>query len=365
MKLLKYLGFFAAITFLGSCGVDEEPVSSCPELSESFQENMFSTYRDDIILPAYRNAANALNELNDAYSVYSGSNNLSDLTALQDAFKQAYISWEAAEPFYFGPAENQVILDHFNFFPLELDSMQISIDNGLDTEKTEFYDRGFPAMDYLFFEGGETIVQERLSDEATKTFVQANLDNMINRLQAVIADWEGDFGNTFANTLGRVDGASLSQIINSFNRHYETIKRDRVGLASGVLTLNFTNPDVVEGYYSGISYDLLLASFNAFKTYYYGGEGTDSPNGLYALLNSLDIQLAGASLAAEIDNGIKASQASMDLIDGDLSIAVNDQTAEVKALYQNLVDVLLLTKTEMPTALCISITYVDNPSDSD
>ena len=52
-------------------------------------------------------------------------------------------------------------------------------------------------------------------------------------------------------------------------------------------------------------------------------------------------------------------------LNSSLDAAVINEEAAVSELYQSMSSYVVLAKTDMPTALCISITYVDNPSDSD
>ena len=355
-----------SIGFFSSCSSDETPISSlCPEIEESTQTALFQSYKDQLIVPAYEQALSSLGMLNTSIDDLLNEPTAENLTSAREAFKTAYISWEYAEPFYFGPAEDQLIEDHFNYFPLNIDSLQFSISQGFDNDRTEKYDRGFPALDYLLYYGSDSETLEFISNADVKAFLSANMDNMLNRLTAVVEAWNGNFGSAFVSNTGKADGASLSQIINSYNRHFETIKRNRIGLASGVLTLGFKNPDVVEGYYSGISLDLAKAAVEASSIYFNGGIGIDSQQSIYKLLNDLNIQLDNELLANKMNDNISNFVQMLNSLNNSIDVAVVEEETAVNELYQTMSGYVVLAKTDMPTALCISITYVDNPSDSD
>lgn len=367
MRAFYILAFFVAIGFFTSCSPDESPASNlCPTIEEADQTAMFELYKNDLIIPAYTQASADVQTLKTKIEGFFENPNSENLIDLQDQFKAAYISWEYAEPFYFGPAEDQIIEDHFNYFPVNLDSLQYSIENGFDSELTERYDRGFPAMDYLFFNGTETEIIDNLTSSQVSEFVLANIDNMVTRISAVTEAWNGSFGASFVSNTGKVDGASLSQIINTYNRHFETIKRNRIGLPSGILTLGFKSPDVVEGYYSGISTELAKAAVEASSNYFYGGSaGTDGQNSVYKLLKEIDLPDGSANLPDLMHDDIQEFTSLLNNMEESLDYLVVNEEQLVSELYQSLSSFVVLAKTDMPTALCISITYVDNPSDSD
>ena len=54
--------------------------------------------------------------------------------------------------------------------------------------------------------------------------------------------WTNGYDETFINNTGTAAGTSLSLIINGLNENYEMIKREKLGVPSGVLTLDFPNP---------------------------------------------------------------------------------------------------------------------------
>lgn len=364
MKRLILLTICFPLLF-SACAPDEEATNLCPELDETEQQSIFTVYKDQVILPAYLDAYNNLLLLRDDLALLVDNPNAVILEQTQARFRAAYIYWEYAEPFYFGPAEDQLIEDHVNFFPIDLDALEETINNGFDSDVTERYDRGFPAMDYLLFEGETSDVLTRMADSDVKSFLISNVNNMINRMAKVIEDWQGAFGAAFVNNIGKVDGASLSQLINSYNRHFETIKRNRIGLASGILTLGFKNVEVLEGYYSNSSLELLNAAVEASSTFFLGDSQEELPNSISRFIRNLDLRVSNNLLANEMKISIDEYTQALSTFDSNLADAIINDEQKITGLYQVFSGFVVLAKTDMPTLMCISITYVDNPSDSD
>ena len=367
MRLFSVLVICVSLGFFTSCSSDEAPISSlCPTIDEADQTALFEFYKDELIIPAYSQAVSDVQVLKSGLDNFLNDPSTDNLLDVQNQFKTAYLSWEYAEPFYFGPAEDQLIEDHFNYFPIDMENLQLAIQDGFDADLTEKYDRGFPAMDYLLFNGSESEIIETLTQSDVRAYLLANIENMESRIVAVEEAWRGSFGASFVANTGKADGASLSQIINTYNRHFETIKRNRIGLPSGILTLGFKQPQVVEGFYSAMSLELAKASVAASSAYFYGHVGgTDAHRSIYSLLNDLDLLSGNDRLADKMEATITEFIDHLNNIEGTLDYAVEFETEAINELYQSMSGFVVLAKTDMPTALCISITYVDNPSDSD
>jgi len=97
------------------------------------------------------------------------------------------------------------------------------------------------------------------------------------------------------------------------------------------------------------------------------GEGTDGINGegLDDLLRSLNADKNGENLADVILQQYSEIETNIAKINGPLSTAVDQQKDEVIATYNSMTQQVIYIKSDLPSVMCIPITYVDNPSDSD
>ena len=87
--------------------------------------------------------------------------------------------------------------------------------------------------------------------------------------------------------------------------------------------------------------------------------------GLDDYLATIGAQKNGQSLNQIIQTQFTAAQSALNALSGKLSDAVDNNTSTVETAYNELSKQLVNIKTDMPSVMCISITYIDNPSDSD
>lgn len=358
---------------LGSCGGDGEDPMGDPCVSDFDQKTMFTNYADHLIIPAYQDLTRSVNELEVAVIAFLNEPNHASLTTTQSVFLRTYEKWQYAAPFEFGPAADVFLGNHFNNFPLNMEELE----NNIAASKTTFdqpdtYDKGLPALDYLlFYESHETVLNRFTIDENKDlyaAYVQALITDMQSRLQTTLGAWEGDYRQRFINNTGTADGSSLSLIINQLNRHFEGVKRESIGIPSGVYTLSIPNPDRAEAYFSGHSSVLIDLALQVNRSFFLGKDqaGTDR-SGLDDFLRHKSVEKDGEFLTDKIDAQYQAMIQLFENIAVPFATAVGtEQTPDdVQAFYNEVSRQVILTKTDMPSSLCVSITYIDNPSDSD
>lgn len=365
-----FLLLAAAAAFAG-CDGDGGKGSPCD--SDFGQEALFQNVADKLVIPGYAEFGSRVEALKAAAETFFQSPSTTTLDGLRSQFEMAYMQWQRVAQYEFGPAEEQMLRARFNNFPLNVAALEARLAAGdYSLDNPDAFDKGFPALDYLLYglaDSGEAIAA-RLADpqqEAYRNYLMAILDDMAGRAGAVLEAWQqGGYREAFIANTGLAAGTALSLLINNLNEHYEFIKRDKVGLPAGVLTLGFTNPDKVEAYYSGLSLALAMEATLAAEQLYLGRSisGADGP-GLDDYLNAVGATREGQSLDVAIRAQFAAAISALEQISGPLSAAVQDDNEAVVAAYNALTRQVVNIKTDMPSVLCVAITYVDNPSDSD
>ena len=195
-----------------------------------------------------------------------------------------------------------------------------------------------------------------------KEYLRDLVSAIHSRIEQTHNDWDqGSYRDEFVNNTGTDAGSSLSLLINGLNEFYEDIRRDKIGTPSGIQDLGFTSPDKVEAVYSGISLDLLRTSIEACQTTFNGG----SSSGLDDYLDAFNAEKNGEALSKLIKDSFSAAISSLDEIDGTLAEAVDNDKNDVRTAYTEISRQVIQLKTDMPAVMCVAITYVDNPSDSD
>lgn len=338
--------------------------------SDFDQRAYFSHTADELILPAYAEFAAELAALETAATDFTASPTPAGLEVLRAAFTTSYRAWQGAELFLFGPAAEQQLREAVNPFPANPDLIDQNLANArFEADRPGEFDRGLPALDYLLYGTGTdapAVVDFFAADSYAGTYLRRVIADMVARTTAVRTTWTDSYRDEFVANTGTAAGTSLSLLINALNEHYEISKRDRLGIPAGVVTLGFTNPEKVEAFYSQLSLTLLQDALAANERFYLGTgpQGGDGP-GLDEYLAGFDAMREGRPLPQAIRERYDIAQAAVAAINGPLSEAVDSDAAAVQEAYTEIVRQIVQIKTDLPSVMCVAITYVDNPSDSD
>ncbi len=224
---------------------------------------------NNIILPGYQTLATRVNSLDSAITDFNKSPDNTKLANVQSLFKNAYTGWQSVSEYDgFGPASlTQPVLSGLNLFPTSTTLIESNISSG-SANVNAFANasaKGFPALDYLLFgSGGLTAFTTDASAASRKAYLAAVSADIKTEVNTAFTGWSASGGNylhTFVNGTGTSISSSLGLLLNSMDLDFEILKNDRLGIPLGkqppgeVLPVL---PKEVEGYYSGISVQLML-----------------------------------------------------------------------------------------------------------
>ena len=370
LKNIKGAVLIASFFCLIIVGCKDDDTTAAPScLNEYDLSPLLSNYANNVVLPRYVEFSSEYDVLYTAGQSFLSSPSSTSLASFQANYKSTYISWQSVSAFDFGPAEEVFLLNTFNNYPLNEDKAYAdALEGKVDFSSPDEYNKGLPLLGYFLFglaADDESTVDSFLANDKLVIYTQAVLDDMKTKLSQTVTGWQ-TYKSTFVNSTGTKDGESVSLLVNAFNKNYEFIKRNKIGVPSGVLSLGFTNPKEVEGFYSGLSLELVSAAVKSSRNLFVG-EGTDGINGegLDDILRSLNADKNGENLADVILQQYSEIETNIAKINGPLSTAVDQQKDEVIATYNSMTQQVIYIKSDMPSVMCIPITYVDNPSDSD
>jgi predicted lipoprotein len=363
MKALKITTLLFFIVLITACGPDEPVNTGCETAFD--QEAMFTNLADNLIIPAYADLKIKVDDLDDKVVDFQSNTNTTTLIALRNTFFNAYLSWQNASPYIFGVSEEVFLFNSVNNFPLNIEETEVKIiAEDYDFTSPDAFDKGFPAIDYLLYGIGNNeteIINQFLNEPKYLTYLDKVIKDIKTRTDATVTGWNTYRAEFITNT-GTAAGSSLSLIVNSFNQNYEYIKREKLGIPSGILTLGFTNPTKVEAYYSEISIALANVALEASFNYYKGKNGLGLDDYLKAIGTMKDDKTLDAAIQEQFQIAINTVQ---DLGTTPLSELVENEPNKVVNAYNEVTKQLINIKTDMPSVLCVSITYIDNPSDAD
>jgi predicted lipoprotein len=273
--------------------------------------SMLTNLSTNIIVPGYVAFQASVSKTDSLVTVFNASTTLSNLTALQTAFKDTYLKWQAVSVFDFGPAGTENLRISVNTFPADVNQINTNISTGsynlasLSTLPAE----GLPGMDYLLFGTGtdnNAILTAYTTDALAakrKTYLSAISAIIKTKATNVLNAWKSTYPATFIGAAGTDVGSSVG----------------------------------VSAQGDGLSFDDYLVSAKA--TYNNG------------------------SLNDAIKAQFVTALADLNALSNPLSAQITTNLTAVTSAYTALQQQTVLLKTDMPSALGILITYGDTDGD--
>ena len=339
------------------------------------RSTMLSNIGYNIIIPRLKQLQTDVNSLHITIETYIGAPSEVTLLGLQMALKNASISWQKCSPFEFGPSEQQVLRLHCNTFPTDTAQINTNIYTGVYalTNFTSAEQKGFPALDYLvngLRVNNTEIVQAYISEPSAtnrKNYLLAVVNEIQTRVNTVYQGWISSDGNyilKFIEADGTDVSSSLSQLVNQLIYDYELIKNAKIGVPLGKFTLGTRLPEKTEAIYSGISAELAKNSILGIYNIYLGLDETGTNNiGLDDYLIYLDAQGNDGLLSDAIKDQFEAAILALDNVPDPLYLSIESDEPIVDNAYEEIKKLVVLLKTDMSSAMGISITYTDNDGD--
>lgn len=362
----------ASVLMAASCKKNNE--DDLPE--EQFdRQGMLANYGNNIILPNYERLNNSLDTLVNLTIVFNATPNQINLDNLRFAFKNSWKNWMHCSSFEFGPASNNILRQSVNTFPTDTAQINANISSGSYSLATaaNIDAAGFPSLDFLLYGVGNT--DSEILDDYTTT------NNFLNRKQylldvvnylktnvnTVYVAWTSTGGNyisTFLNATGTDVNSSTGLMVNDLNFDFEILKNFRIGIPLGKQTLDIPLPEKVESLYGKFSSELAREHIRAIENIYLGRSrnGVDG-SGLDEYLSFVGANHNSSPLNGVIQTRLNEAKIALDNMPNDLADAVVNNSTPVNDAYLKLVQLLVVLKTDMPSALGILITYQDNDGD--
>ncbi|PKV63422.1 imelysin family protein [Pontibacter ramchanderi] len=369
LKKSTYAAALACLVALSGCGSNDG--DSGPK-SEYDRQAMLANYADNLIIPGYQKLKTETGEMATAVAAFTASPSATTLADARKEYQEAYLAWQDASTYEFGPADDLLLRNNLNIYPTTTSQIESNISSGSYDLQTaaNIPAKGFPAIDYLLYgQATEAAVVDRYTTAANAANRKKYLQDITNLIKeaadAVHSAWTtGNTAKNFKETGGTAVGSSIGNLVNQFNFEVDLTKRAKVGIPSGRFSAGNPVPDRVEAYYSNTSLALLERNLKALKATFMGqsAAGANGP-GLDDYLDHVGAKYADKNLSAAIIQQFDAALAAVAAVPAPLSQAVTSNPQAVTKVYDELQKLIVLTKTDMPAALGVTITYTDNDGD--
>ncbi len=340
--------------------VDDEATGS------DFDKSAFLTNAaDNIIIPAYDKALSTAKDLQTATVTFTADASQGNLDELQAKWEIAFIAWQGASPFQFGPAENgsfKSIQEDIATFPINGTKTQNYItagDNSLDNFDRDT--RGFAGIDYLINKGTDAEVLTSF-DVNKQGYLTAVVNDVVNRIANVTNLWRNGYRDQFVANTTTSAGGSISIYYNQFIISYEGNKTYKLAFPAGMgAGQTGVQPELLEAYYGGISLQLVKAHFTAIENIWYG-KSTNGTNGV-GFDDYLDA-VEGESIKNETIVSMNNVWAKINAIPaGSLQTTLNTDKSTVVATVQEMQKHTRHFKSNLSTKIGIAITFSDGDGD--
>lgn len=333
---------------------------------------------NNIIVPRYLDFQTKATAMNTAIASFAQQPTQTALDSARTAFRATYLAWQRVAMFEFGIAETQQMRLSMNSYPVYVAKLNQTITAGgynLD-DPTLQYTRGLPALDYLLYGVGANdadILAKYTTDSLAtrrKQYLQDVTTWTLNKVNTTVNSWlpsGSNYTQTFINNTGIATGTSISFIVNQLSSNYEEVKNSKLGTPLGVKVSYVPSSNKAEAYYSGMSFELMEASILATKELFLGYANGVNGNGLDDFLGAVETDGA-ATLATTIVSQLDAALsrvASFKTTYSSWANCIDTDMTNAKKLYADVQKQMLYIKTDMPSLLCISITYADLTDDGD
>ena len=303
-----------------------------------------------------------------AVTAFNSNPSSGTLTDVQTAFKTAYGSWAATSEFEFGPATDLFLTTHFiNSFPTDTVTIRNNVNgaayaiDGLGNYAAQ----GFPALDYLLFANGNVTTLARFTTDANaagaKQYLAALSASLKTKAAAVSNAWSASGGNylkTFINATGVDAGSSLSLMVNAYVQDFDVnLQNFKIGIPIGLYGPSVLpkSPTKVEGYYSGLSDQLLIKQVQAFQNIYLGG--LDDKVAATSAVNN------GQPLNDVIKAELTVLLTKIQALPDPLSTGIINNSPAISDAYTEIRKTTVLLKVDLPSALGIKISFQDDDGD--
>lgn len=353
---------------LAACKKKKEPDQPDPA-SAYDQVAMFQNYSANLIVPSYQALKVQADSLDLRAAAFIASPSVSNLLLVRSSFLNAYKQYMHVGMYEFGPAASNSFRASTNIFPCDTTQVNANISSGsYDLSSASQADAtGLPALDFILYGKNKTdaAIVNLFSTTANRRQYLADLClDLKTRVATVLNAWNTGYTSTFNAATGNAAGNSLSNLINELNYDYEIAKNARVGIPLGKQTMGIPIPEKCEALYSKQSLLLIAEKVKALENTYLGrSQAGSNGQGLDDYLDFIGATHGATTLNAAIQAKFTELKNLIALIPGPLDSDVVSNPTPVDNAYLKFQELLVLLKTDMPSALSVYITYVDGDGD--
>tara|TARA_B110001469_G_C9625873_1_gene312443 strand:+ start:268 stop:1398 length:1131 start_codon:yes stop_codon:yes gene_type:complete len=271
---------------LSSCTEDEDSVVTGEgqnQPSETDFTDLLTNQINDVIIPTMVTYQNKMTAFVSAVNGLTASIDAVNLTATRNAYKEAYLAYQAVAVHNYYATANSGLVENTNLYPVDSTVLNNLVSNRSFNFGTTAQMRanGFPALDYLLYHASDGVTYFN-ADGNRIDYLSALVTSMKSKADDLVAQWSGNLKTNFVSNAGTALGSSISTQLNESLVYYEDhIRENKVGIPIGKLGPNDSpiaaDATKIEGYHQSLAagnedftLELVKAAIEEMEDFYLG-----------------------------------------------------------------------------------------------
>lgn len=365
MKKYRFI-LLATVLVLLSTGCKEDPEDPSYDPIAALEP-----VAKDIVLPLHERFLQATEDLWASARAFELQGDSLSLIALQERFMEAHEAWKGCEAFDFGEVRDLYLHNRIGKWPMNEVLIEQAI-SGSDNLTEAFVEgkgstaKGLSAIEYMLFDRRDSVYHAFTVGTNAGRRLQYTLalcENLRNKARELNDFWAtagGSYASRWANSTATGIEHPIGLLLNRLIVLQEQVCKDKLGKPMGKFDGNVLQPGSLEAGRSGNSLALLRENV---QTMYLIFKGPQGKGGLDGALDELGALYNGLPLSDRVAAAFSRVLDEIDAIKPPLSQALNTQFAELDLLYADCKELLILMKSDMASALSVTLTISDNDGD--
>ena len=368
-KKMKYIYLSLISCLIFACGSSSDPIQNVDNYNRT---NILTNLTENIIIPSHKNLQSKITDLKISATDFTTTQNNSNLSALRNAWKEAYISWQHVEMYDLGKAEEIDYIKSMNTYPCNVtvitqnilsENYDLSLANGLSWSS-----QGLPTLDYMLYgldTDSNNILSYYTGDNGVKhlNYLNSIINKMETTTNTVTESWEAN-KNTFISLNGNTATSSLNLLTNDFIYYYEKgLRANKIGIPCGRWDNYNIYEKGVEAYYRKDLSKRLAQEAIFTCQQFFSGIGINTGISGESYIEYLYNITGDNSLSSSIINQLTIAEQKIDNLDNNFILQMTTDNSPMIETYDELQRVVVLLKTDMLISLEITVDYLDADGD--
>ncbi|MEX6625602.1 imelysin family protein [Tenacibaculum salmonis] len=337
---------------------------SCNSDSETVSSFDIQKLRTDIITnietPITTSFIESIDDLNNSIQIFTTNPNENNLLVAKNTWKTAAKNYSLIQVLNIGEIKTSYIQTSFfswvaNAKGIEeylLSNKEIS-EIAINSISTNL--RGLASIEHLLFDKNTTETIEGFTDIRRKEYLNILGLNLVSKATIYNSKWNTFRTKFIENNSTGING-SINQVINQMYALLEDVKSYKIGQPAGIEKTSVPDITLLQAQKSDYSLVLIQNNIESIKNIYFGNE------------NGIDDFVSSITKNETLNNKIKIQFETIENTisafgNNSLKEAIINDKANVKKLYNEVKQLLVLIKTDVASVLSVTITFTDNDGD--